>query len=66
MRVLIDETPKKEGFRVHVIRTLSFFRGKSDVFLNEKKKKFHEIRTLQHEGPNFVNHAVFQLKNVHF
>ena len=31
-RVLFGETPKKEGLRVHVIRTLSFFRGKSDVF----------------------------------
>ena len=56
---------KRKDFNVHLNGTLSFFRGKSDVF-KMRKKKIHEIRTLQHEGPNFVNHAVFQLKNVHF
>ena len=33
----------------HVIRTLSFFRGKSDV--HEKRKNFHVIRSLHKEGP---------------
>ena len=37
-RVLFGETPKKEGFRVHVIRTLLFFRGKSDVHEMRKQK----------------------------
>ena len=42
-RVLFGETPKKEGLRVHVIRTLSFFPGKSDFFEMRKTKKIHQI-----------------------
>ena len=50
-RVLIGETPKKEGLRISFFRTLSFFfRGKSDVHEMRKKKNFHLIRTLQTRG----------------
>ena len=43
--------PKKEGLCVHVIRTLSFFLGKSDVFEMRKNKKIHILGPCQHEGP---------------
>ena len=48
--VLFGETPKKEGLRVHVIRTLSFFRGKSDVFEMRKRNLFTLTRTLPTRG----------------
>ena len=51
MRVLFGGTPKKEGFQFSFNRTLSFFRGKSDVFKMRKNKKFHILGPCQHEGP---------------
>ena len=42
---------KKERPRVHIIGTLSFFRGKSDVFEMRKTTKFHLVGPCQHEGP---------------
>ena len=50
-RVLFGGTPKKEGFQFSFFRTLSFFRGKSDVFEMRKNKKFHILGPCQHEGP---------------
>ena len=49
-RFFHGETPKREGLRVHVIRTLSFFRGKSDVFEMRKRNLFKLIRTLPTRG----------------
>ena len=34
---------KRKDFNVHVIRTLSFFRGKSDVFKMRKRKNFTKL-----------------------
>ena len=56
-RVLFGETPKKEGLRVHVIRTLSLMR---------KNKKFHILGPCQHEGPIWWKMLSFRLKKVHF
>ena len=57
------KSPKKEGFNFHEIRTLSFLLGKSYVY---EMRIFHQIRTLQQEGPNLVKSAVFQKKNAPF
>ena len=65
-RVLFGETPKKEGFRVHVIRTLSFFRGKSDVFEMRKNKKIHILGSCQHEGPIWWKMLSFSWKTYIF
>ena len=66
IRVLFGETPKKEGPSVHVIRTLSFFRWKSDVFEMRKTKKFHLLGPCQHEGPIWWKMLSLSWKNVHF
>ena len=46
---LLRETLKKELLRVHVIRTLSFSQGKSDVF--ETRKNCHLLGPCQQKGP---------------
>ena len=54
---------RKRRFNLHVIKTLAFFRGKSDV---HEMRKISIIKTLPTRGSYFVKNAVFSTEKRSF